>query len=106
MGNETKHLDLLDQVIHALMDVSEPVDLVAGEMRGGGHQILMLGTKGEFISEGGGFDVGPEGRVLGDILHPFAVVIDHMMKVFETLDVILFSDNPFHGFAPPEAHSA
>jgi hypothetical protein len=98
MGDEAKHLNLFDQVIHALMDMGETVDSLSGEMGDSGHQVLMLRTEGQFIGEGCGFNVRPEGRVLGDILHPFSVVVDRMMKVFQALDIILFSDDSFHWF--------
>jgi len=80
------------------MDVSESVDPSACKMGGGGHQSLMLGTEGEFISEGGAMDMRPKGRMFGDILHTFPVIIDIMMKVLETPDVIFFRDDSFHWF--------
>ena len=96
MSNETEHLDLFDQIIHTLVNVSESVDLPAGEMGGGRHQVLIFGTKGEFIGEGGRVDVGTNPRMLGNILHTFPIVIDGMMKIFQTLDVILFGHDSFH----------
>jgi ADP-heptose:LPS heptosyltransferase len=55
--------------------------------------------KGKFVSEGRGIDVRPKGRMLGDILHTLPVVIDHMAKVFETPDIVLFGNDSFHFFS-------
>ncbi len=98
MADQTEHLHLLDQIIHALMNVREPVDFPSGEMGCGRHQVLMLGTKGEFIGEGRGVDVRTKTRMLSNILHTFPIVIDNVMEVFKTLDVILFGDDSFHFF--------
>ena len=99
MGDEPEHLDFLNEIIHVLMNVSEPVDLPAGQMGSGCHQILVFGPKGKFISEGCGIDVRPKSRMLGDILHTLPVVIDRVMKVFETLDIVLFGNDSFHFFS-------
>jgi hypothetical protein len=80
------------------VDVSESVDLPAGEMGGGGHQILMFGAKSELIGESSGVDVRTKTGMLCNILNPFPVIIDDMMKVFETLDVIFFGHDSFHFF--------
>jgi hypothetical protein len=67
-------------------------------MGSGGHQILMFRTKGEFIGEASGIDMRSKGRMLGYILHTLPVVIDNVMEVFQTLEVILFGDDSFHWF--------
>jgi hypothetical protein len=56
----------------------------------------MFGTKGEFIGESGGVDMRTKARMFGNVLHPFPVVIDNVMEVFKTLDVIFFRDDSFH----------
>jgi hypothetical protein len=96
MSDETEHLDFLNQIIHTLVDVGESVDLPAGEMGGGRHQVLIFGTKGELIGEGGRVDVGTNPRMLGNILHALPVIIDGVMKIFQTLDVIGFGYDSFH----------
>jgi hypothetical protein len=90
MSDETKHLNFFDQIVHALMDVGESVDLPASEMGGGCHQILIFGAKGKFIGEDCRINVRPKARMSGDILNAFPVIIDDMMKVFKALDVIFF----------------
>jgi hypothetical protein len=60
----------------------------------------MLGTKGEFVGEGCRVDVRPEARVLCDILHTFPVIIDNVMKILKTLNIIIFCNNSFHLFSP------
>jgi hypothetical protein len=52
MSNQTEHLDLFDQIIHTLVNMSESIDLLTGKMRGGCHQILMFGPESEFVGEG------------------------------------------------------
>jgi hypothetical protein len=64
----------------------------------------MFRPKGEFIGEGCRIDVRPKSRMLGDIFHTLPVIIDRMMEVFKTLDVIFFGNNSFHFFtfsSPP-----
>jgi len=96
VGDEAKHLDFLNEIVDALVDVSKPVDLSAGQMGSGRHQILVLRPKGEFVSKGGGIDMGLKSRMLGDVFHTFPVVIDYVMKVLEALDVIFLGNDSFH----------
>jgi hypothetical protein len=96
MSDETEHLDFLNKIIHTLVDVGESVDLPTGEMGCGRHQVLIFGTKGELIGEGGRIDVGTNPRMLGNILHAFPIVIDGVMKIFQTLDVIRLGYDSFH----------
>src|SRR5512139_2049401 len=96
MANETEHLHFLNQIIHTLVDVGESVDLPSSEMGGGCHQVLIFGTKGEFIGESSRVDMRTNTWMLGNILHAFPVVIDSMMEIFQTLDVILFGHDSFH----------
>jgi galactitol-specific phosphotransferase system IIC component len=49
MGDEAKHLDLFNEVVDGLMDVSEPVYFFPCQMAGGRHQVFMLGHEGELI---------------------------------------------------------
>jgi hypothetical protein len=65
-------------------------------MGGCRHQIFVLWPEGQFIGKACRIDVGPEGRVLGDIFNTFSVVIDDSVKIFEALKVILFGHDPFH----------
>jgi hypothetical protein len=58
----------------------------------------MLGTKGEFIGEGGGIDMGSKTGMLRDILNAFPIIINNMMKIFKALDVIFLRHDSFHWF--------
>jgi hypothetical protein len=98
MGDEAKHLDFFNEIVHALMNVSEAVNLSAGQMGSGCHQILMLGPNSKFISESCRIDMRPKSKMLGDVLHTLPVVIDHVMQVFETLKVIFLGNDSFHFF--------
>jgi hypothetical protein len=99
MGDEAEHLDFLNEIVHALMNVSESVDLPAGQMGSGCHQVLMFRPKGKFISEGCRIDMRPKSGMLRDILHTLPVVIDHVTEVFEALDVIFLGNDSFHFFS-------
>jgi hypothetical protein len=81
--------------------MSESIDLPAGEMRGGCHQILMFRTKGELIGEGCGVDVRTKTGMLCHILYAFPIIVDHMVKVFKALDVIFFRHDAFHFLSFP-----
>jgi hypothetical protein len=99
MGDEAEHLDFLNEIVHALVNVRESVDFPAGQMRSGCHQVLVFRPEGKLISEGRRIDMRPKGRMLGDILHTLPVVIDYAMKVFEALDVIFLGNDSFHFFS-------
>jgi hypothetical protein len=96
VGDETEHLDLFNEIIHTLMNVSESVDLLTGEMGSGCHQIFMLRTKGKLVSEGCSIDVRSKSRMLGYILHTLPIIIDNVMEIFETLNVIFFGYDSVH----------
>ena len=42
LPEETLHLDLLDEILSALVNVAEAVDRLARNVGGSGHQILVL----------------------------------------------------------------
>ncbi len=95
VGDQTEHLDLLDQVVPALVDVGEAVDLFPGQVGGRGHEVFMLRLQRQLVGLGRGVDVGNERRVRGHVLHPFPPVIDHVVQLLQTVDVILFGlDHP------------
>jgi hypothetical protein len=106
VADQSEHLDFLDQIIHTLVDMSESVDLPAGEMGAGSHQVLMFRAEGELIGEGRGVDVRKKTGMLCNILDTFPVIIDDVMKVFETLDVVILSNDSFHLFLLIAKHSA
>jgi hypothetical protein len=99
VADQPEHLNFFDQIIHTLVDMSESVDLPAGEMRGGCHQVLMFRTKGELIGESRGVDVRTKTGMLCNILYTFPIVVDDMVKVFKALDIIFFGDNCFIVFS-------
>ena len=96
MSNEAKHLDLLNQVINILVNMSKPVDLPAGQVRGGRHQVLVLRAKSKLVGEGRGIDVGTEARMFSYVINALPVIVHDMMKIFKALEVILFGYNSFH----------
>ena len=42
LTEETLHLDLLDQVLSALVNVAEAIDRLARDVGGSGHQVFVL----------------------------------------------------------------
>ncbi len=53
VSDEAQHLDFLDQIIHALMNMGESADLSSGQMGGSCHQVFVFRPQGQFISKGG-----------------------------------------------------
>jgi hypothetical protein len=88
------------------MDMSESVDLPAGEVGSGSHQSLVFRTEGELIGEGRGVDVRTKTGMLCHILDPFPIIVHDMVKVFETLEVIFFGHDAFHFLLLLQKHSA
>ena len=62
LSQQSLHLDLFPQVVRTLMKMGEPVDFLASEIGGCGHQILVLRIMSQFIGHGktvdGWFDHG------------------------------------------------
>jgi hypothetical protein len=98
VADQPEHLDFFDQIVHALVDMRESIDLSAGEMRSGCHQILMFRTKGELIGESRRVDVRTKTGMLCNIFYTFPIIVDDMMKILETLKVIFLGDNAVHLF--------
>jgi hypothetical protein len=98
VADQPEHLDFFDQIVYALVDMSESVDLPAGEMRNGCHQIFVFRTKGELIGESCRVNMRTKTGMFCDILYTFTVIVNDMMKILETLKVIFLGDNSFHRF--------
>src|SRR5512147_2991190 len=91
VGDEPQHLHFFDEVIAVLVNMGETVDLFAGQMGGGGHEVFVLGVLGKFIGLGRRVDVGKKGPVGGNVLHFLSFVVDDRLQFFQTVDVIFFA---------------
>jgi len=56
----------------------------------------VLRAKSELVGEGCGIDVGAKARMLGYVVNTLPVIVDDMVKILQTLKVILFRYNSFH----------
>ena len=77
LAQQPLHLYLLHQVFGGLVQVGEPVDGMAGQAGGGGHQIFVTGILGQGIGHGHTVD----GRTDDGMIHP---VVDFFPKHIDT----------------------
>lgn len=61
-----EHLDLLDEVFLALMNMGKTVDLLTGQVRSGGHQVLVLGIFCQLIGHSCGIYMALNQRMVDD----------------------------------------
>ena len=95
LTQQALHLDLVDQVLGGLVDVGEPVDGLSGEMGGGGHQRLIIGTLGQIIGHPNGVDRGAEDGIVHGVFHPLAEHVDPQIHGPQALNVF-FSGHHCH----------
>jgi hypothetical protein len=82
------HILLLVQVLLALMDVAEPVDLLAGKVGGGGIQAFIIWVGSVIESQADGVNRWHLYLIIASDL--FAVQIDIPMHLPQPFDVLLF----------------
>jgi hypothetical protein len=75
--------------------MGEPIDFASYEMRFGIHEILIFRLEGEFIRRGCRIDMGNKCRMLSDVLNLLSPVIDTMLLLLQTPDIVFFRSN--HG---------
>ena len=89
LAQQALHLDLLGEVLGGLVDVGEPVDLLAGEVARGQHEVLVLRLRGELVGHRYAVDAGPDERVAHVVVDLLAEQIDLQIQVGEALDELL-----------------
>ena len=88
LAAEALHLHLEHQVLGALVDVAEAVDLPAGDAARGGHKRLVLGHLGQIIGHLDGVHRGAQDGIVhraGDLL---AEHIDTGMQLAQALEIL------------------
>ena len=93
LGDGTQHLGLFHQVIHRLVDVGETVDLMTGEVGGGGHEILVLRVARQGVGHGGGVHMAPDEGMIDDggAVQQLALHIDADLPLAEAVFVFFCS---------------
>ena len=89
LSEETLHLDLLDQIVSALMDVGEAVDLLPGQMRGCSHQIFILRILRQLVCHGKGIQRRTDDRMINRIFNLLAEHPEVQMELSEGLDILV-----------------
>ena len=79
--------------------MGEAVDLLAGEMAGGQHEILVLGLLSQPVGHGQTIEAGPDDGMVGVIVDPIPEEVDLEVQVGDALYVLL-------GGLQPRAHRA
>ena len=87
---QPSHLALFNQVVDALVDMGEPVDLLSRQMGPSGHDIFELGPEGQFVSLGHSFHRRTDSGMIDDILYPLAEHVDNHVQLPQTLLVCLW----------------
>ena len=90
LTEQTLHLNLLDQVVGGLMHVGEAVDLLAGDVGGSSHQILILRVLSQLVGSGEGVQGRTDNRVVNRILYLLAEHIQIEVQLAQGLNVLVF----------------
>ena len=90
LTEQTLHLNLLDQVVSGLMHVGEAVDLLAGDVGGSSHQILILRVLSQLVGSGEGVQGRTDNRVVNRILYLLAEHIQVEVQLAQGLNVLVF----------------
>ena len=95
LAAQTLHLDLLDEVLGALVDVGEAVDAGAGVGGNHGHQVLILGHLGQVVGHTHGVERRTQNRALGGVIVSLTEHIDLHFDLLNAFD-ILFACHQCH----------
>jgi hypothetical protein len=89
LTKQALHLDLLDKVVGGLVQMSEAVDLAAGEIRCCGHQVLILWILRERIGHSDAVDAGADDRMIDPVVDLFAEHINAGVELAQRVDIFL-----------------
>ena len=89
LAQKALHLHLLHQVLGRLVDVGEAVDLLAGEMARGQHEVFVFRLRGQFVGHGHAVEAGPDQRMFRVVVDLLAEDVDLQVEVGHALDVLL-----------------
>ena len=99
LAEQTLHFHLVYQVLRAVVDMTEAVDLVPGDRRGSGHQILVLGVLREVVGHADRIQRRAQNRVIYRVLNFLAEHVNLQIQLADAFD-ILFSGHKCHGEIP------
>lgn len=90
LTEQTLHLNLLDQVVGGLMHVGKAVDLLAGDVGGSSHQILILRVLSQLVGSGEGVQGRTDNRIVNRILYLLTEHIQVEVQLAQGLNVLVF----------------
>ena len=89
LAQQALHLDLLREVVGGLMDMRKAVDLGAGEMAHGEHEVFVLGVARELVRRRDAVDAGADHRMVDVVVDLLAEEIDLQVQVGKALNELL-----------------
>jgi len=89
LTQDAQQLDFLDQVLHVLMDMGKTADDLAGQMGDGRGEVFVFRVVRQGVGHRRGPDMRGRRRVAGHILYPLPLVIDLVIQLPQTFQVIL-----------------
>ncbi len=99
LAEHTLHLNLLDEVVGGLMHMGETVDLLAGQVGGSNHQILVLRILSSLVRSGKGVQGRADNRIVYRILDLLTEHPQVEVELAKGLNVLFFGhhsdQNPF-----------
>jgi hypothetical protein len=96
---EPAHFTLFHQIIDTLVNVCEAVDFIPRNVRGGGHDICVLGVLRHLVSFGNRLHGWPDDGIINHIFQLFAKHIDYQIQAPKTFFVLL-SGHHGHAVSP------
>ena len=88
LAQEPLHLHLFHQVLCRLMEMGEPVDGMAGEAGGGGHQVFVPGILGQGVGHGHTVDGRTDDGVVHPVVHLFSEQVHPGMELPQAFNVL------------------
>ena len=99
LAEQTLHFHLVYQILRAVVNMTEAVDFVPGDRRGGGHQILVLRVLRQVIGHAHRIQRRAQNRVIYRALNFLAEHVNLQVQPADAFDV-LFSGHKCHGKIP------
>ena len=103
LAEQALHLDLLGEVVGRLVDVGEAVDLLAGEVTGGQHEVFVLGLPRQLVGHGDAVDAGADDGMVDVVVDLLTEEVDLQVQIGEGLDELLgrLETHASHSFLAP-----
>ena len=91
LTQDAQQFDLFEKILHVLVHMGKTADGLAGQMGDGRGQLLIFRVARQGVGHGRGPDMRGRGRMACHILYPLPLVIDLMVQLPQTFQVILCS---------------